>query len=65
MRATYLCLIALVVVPHVGAAPAPATGLKAKEKLEALKKRLPALLSVLTRPKRSSFSQFLITRARR
>jgi len=44
MRATLLCLVALLVVPYVDAAPAPAPGLKAKEKLRALKKRLPAVL---------------------
>ena len=32
-------LAALLVVPHVDAAPAPAPGLRAKEKLESLKKQ--------------------------
>jgi hypothetical protein len=41
MRATFLCLASLVVVLPADAAPAPTPGLKAKEKLETLKKRLP------------------------
>ena len=42
MRATCLCLAALLVVPYVDAAPAPDSS---KQKLEALKKRLPELLN--------------------
>ncbi|HEY7153661.1 MAG TPA: hypothetical protein VH575_06860 [Gemmataceae bacterium] len=45
MRTTFLYLAVLYLVPHVDAAPAPAEGRAAKEKLEALKKRLPDLLS--------------------
>jgi hypothetical protein len=41
MRVPLLCLVILAVVPCVEAAPAPVS--KAKEKLEALKKRLPDL----------------------
>jgi hypothetical protein len=50
MHATFLCLAALVV-----AAPAPTPGLKAKERLEALKKRLPDLVDdwLKKRPKDS------------
>jgi hypothetical protein len=44
MRSTLLCLSVLFLVPHVDAAPAPEPGLKAKEKLETLKKKLPALV---------------------
>lgn len=44
MRAPFLCLAVLLVVSHVDAAPAPAPGRKAKEKLETLKKWLPAVL---------------------
>jgi hypothetical protein len=44
MPSSILCLAALLVVPCVDAAPAPASGRKAKEKLEALKQRLPAVL---------------------
>jgi hypothetical protein len=44
MRTTFLCLAGIVVVANVDAAPAPAPGCKAKERLETLKKRLPALL---------------------
>ncbi len=39
MRAIYLCLATLLIVPHADAAP----GHKAKEKPEALKKPLPDL----------------------
>jgi hypothetical protein len=39
MRASLLCLVALVVIPCVEAVPAPVS--KAKERLETLKKRLP------------------------
>jgi hypothetical protein len=45
MRSTLLCLAVLFLVPHVDAAPAPAPGRAAKEKLEALKKKLPDLVS--------------------
>jgi hypothetical protein len=45
MRTTFLCLAILFLVPHVDAAPAPAPGRAAKEKLEALKKKLPDLVS--------------------
>lgn len=44
MRTTFLCLAVMFIVPQVDAAPAPVPGLKAKEKLEVLKKRLPAVL---------------------
>lgn len=44
MRTTLLCLAVLFIGPHVDAAPAPAPGLKAKEKLEALKKKLPGVV---------------------
>jgi hypothetical protein len=44
MRTTFLCLAVLFLVPRVDAAPAPAPGRAAKEKLEALKKRLPAVV---------------------
>jgi hypothetical protein len=35
----------LLTIPHVDAAPAPAAGRAAKEKLEVLKKRLPDIVS--------------------
>lgn len=41
MRTTVLCVAVMFIVSRVDAAPAPAPGLKAKETLEALKKRLP------------------------
>lgn len=41
MRTTFLCVAVMFFVPQVDATPAPAPGAKAKEKLEALKKRLP------------------------
>lgn len=44
MRATFLCLVTFMFVPCIVASPAPAPGLKAKEKLGELKKRLPAVL---------------------
>lgn len=44
MRASLLCLVVLAIVPSADAAPAPAPGLKAKERLEALKKRLPEVV---------------------
>jgi hypothetical protein len=44
MRTAFLCLAALLVVSSADATPAPAPSLKAKEKLEALKKVLPSLL---------------------
>jgi hypothetical protein len=45
MRVTLLCLAVLFLAPHVDAAPTPAPVLKAKEKLEALKKKLPDVVS--------------------
>jgi hypothetical protein len=45
MRVTLLCLAVLLIVPHVDAAPAPVPGRAAKEKLEALKKKLPDVVS--------------------
>jgi hypothetical protein len=42
MRVPLLCLVILAVIPCVDAAPAPTS--KAKEKLDALKKRLPAVV---------------------
>jgi hypothetical protein len=45
MRASFLCLAVLFLVPHVDAAPAPAPGRAAKEKLVALKKKLPDIVS--------------------
>jgi hypothetical protein len=45
MRLTLLCLAALLVVPHIVAAPAPPSGQEAKKKLETLKKRLPDVLA--------------------
>jgi hypothetical protein len=45
MCTTLLCLVVLFVAPIIDAAPAPAPASKAKEKLEALRKRLPALVS--------------------
>jgi hypothetical protein len=44
MRTTFLCLAVLLVDPHADAAPAPAPDRAAKEKLEALKKRLPNIV---------------------
>jgi hypothetical protein len=43
MRITCLCVV-LFAVTQLNAVPAPAPSHKAKEKLETLKKRLPALL---------------------
>ena len=45
MRASFLCLAVLFLAPHVDAAPASAEGRAAKEKLEALKKKLPDIVS--------------------
>jgi hypothetical protein len=44
MRASFLCLAVLFLVPHVDAAPAPEPGRAAKAKLAALKKKLPDIL---------------------
>jgi hypothetical protein len=44
MRATFLCFAILLVVPHLVAAPAPDSDRLPKQKLEALKKRLPDLV---------------------
>lgn len=44
MRASLLCFAVLTIVSSVDAAPAPAPGQKATERLEALKKRLPNTL---------------------
>jgi hypothetical protein len=49
MRVTLLCCVALLVVPFVDAAPARAPGREAKEKLEALKKRLPDVVRSWTK----------------
>ena len=56
MRVTFLCCVALLVVPSVDAAPAPAPGLKAKEQLEALKKRLPSILGDWLKENNQHFS---------
>jgi hypothetical protein len=45
MRVTFLCCVALLVVPYVDAAPAPDRDRLPKQKLEALKKRLPDLVN--------------------
>jgi hypothetical protein len=45
MRVTFLCFAVLFIVPHVDAAPAPAPVRAAMEKLEALKKKLPDIVS--------------------
>jgi hypothetical protein len=45
MRVTLTGLTVLLLIPHVDAAPAPASDRAAKEKLETLKKRLPDLMS--------------------
>lgn len=45
MRATFLCFVALLIVLPLGAAPAPDRDRLPKQKLEALKKRLPDLVS--------------------
>ena len=44
MHATLLCLTVLLVVPHADAVPAPDPGRLPKQRLDALKKRLPALV---------------------
>ena len=44
MRATLACFALLLVVPAAGTAPAPDPGPEPRQKLEALKKRLPAIL---------------------
>jgi len=44
MRTMFLCLAVLLVVPPAEAAPAPDPSRKAKEKLGALKKRLPDIV---------------------
>lgn len=45
MRVALIGLIILLTIPHVEAAPAPEPGRAAKEKLGALKKRLPGVLN--------------------
>jgi len=45
MRATFLCFVALPIVLPIEAAPAPDRDRLLKQKLEALKKRLPDLVS--------------------
>jgi len=44
MHTRLLCLAVVFIAPQLPAAPAPAPGRQAKEKLEALKKRLPDLV---------------------
>ncbi|HTU22221.1 MAG TPA: hypothetical protein VMG10_29550 [Gemmataceae bacterium] len=55
MRVTFLCCVALLVVPYVDSAPAPVRGLKAKEQLEALKKRLRNFLADWMKEKNQHF----------
>jgi hypothetical protein len=49
MRTTLVSLALLLALPHLNAAPAPEPGRGAKEKLEALKKRLPDVVAAWAR----------------
>ena len=56
MRATLVCLIVLLIVPHADATPAPDSGRAAKEKLEALKKKLPDILDEWMKERTHNFT---------